>query len=87
MIKTEMESMPTELDEISRKIMQLEIEETALSKRNRRNVKTKITRYSKEKAELKTKFDSMKAKWENEKQSIGKVQKLREEIEKSKQPN
>lgn len=81
MIKTEMESMPTELDEISRKIMQLEIEETALSKETDEMSKQRLQDIQKEKAELKTKFDSMKAKWENEKQSIGKVQKLREEIE------
>ena len=81
MIKTEMESMPTELDEISRKIMQLEIEETALSKETDEMSKQRLQDIQKEKAELKTKFDSMKAKWENEKQSIGKVQKLREEKE------
>ena len=81
MIKTEMESMPTELDEISRKIMQLEIEETALSKETDEMSKQRLQDIQKEKAELKTKFDSMKVKWENEKQSIGKVQKLREEIE------
>ncbi len=82
MIKTEMESMPTEIDEISRKIMQLEIEETALSKETDEISKQRLQDIQKEKAELKTKFDSMKAKWENEKLSIGKVQKLREEIEK-----
>ena len=82
MIKTEMESMPTELDEISRKIMQLEIEETALSKETDEISKQRLQDIQKEKAELKTKFDSMKAKWENEKQDIMKVQKLREEIEK-----
>ena len=81
MIKTEMESMPTELDEISRKIMQLEIEETALSKETDEISKQRLSDIQKEKAELKTKFDAMKAKWENEKQSIGKVQKLREELE------
>ena len=81
MIKTEMESMPTELDEISRKIMQLEIEETALGKEKDEISKKRLLDIQKEKAELKTKFDSMKAKWENEKQAIGKVQKLREDIE------
>ena len=81
MIKTEMESMPTELDEISRKIMQLEIEETALSKETDEISKQRLSDIQKEKAELKTKFDAMKAKWENEKQSIGKVQKLCEELE------
>ena len=82
MIKTEMQSMPTELDEISRKIMQLEIEETALGKEKDEISKKRLLDIQKEKAELKTKFDSMKAKWENEKEAIGKVQKLREEIEK-----
>lgn len=81
MIKTEMESMPTELDEVSRKIMQLEIEETALSKEKDEVSKKRLADIQKEKAELKEKFDTMKAKWENEKQAIGKVQKLREEIE------
>ena len=81
MIKTEMESMPTELDEIARKIMQLEIEETALSKENDEISKNRLADIQKEKSELKTKFDAMKAKWENEKTAISKVQKLREEIE------
>ena len=81
MIKTEMESMPTELDEVSRKIMQLEIEETALSKEKDEISKQRLANITKEKAELKAKFDGMKAKWENEKEAIGKVQKLREEIE------
>ena len=81
MIKTEMESMPTELDEVSRKIMQLEIEETALSKEKDEISKQRLVDIQKEKSELKTKFDGMKAKWENEKAAIGKVQKLREEIE------
>jgi ATP-dependent Clp protease ATP-binding subunit ClpB len=81
MIKTEMQSMPTELDEVSRKIMQLEIEETALSKETDEISKKRLEDIKKEKAELKTKFDGMKAKWENEKQAISKVQKLREEIE------
>ena len=81
MIKTEMESMPTELDEISRKIMQFEIEETALSKEKDEFSIERLKNIQKEKSELKTKFDSMKAKWENEKQAISKVQKLREKIE------
>ena len=81
LIKTEMESMPTELDDVSRKIMQLEIEETALIKEKDEISKQRLVDIQKEKAELKSKFDAMKAKWENEKQAIGKVQKLREEIE------
>ena len=82
MIKTEMQSMPQELDEVSRKMIQLEIEETALSKETDEISKSRLADIQKEKAELKTKFDAMKAKWENEKASIGVVQKLREEIEK-----
>ena len=83
LIKTEMKSMPVELDEVSRKIMQLEIEETVLSKEKDEFSKQRLEDIKKEKSELKTKFDSMKAKWDNEKQSIEKVQKLREEIEKT----
>ena len=81
LIKTEMESMPTELDDVSRKIMQLEIEETALSKEKDEISKQRLNDLQKEKAEIKAKFEVMKARWENEKQAIGKVQKLREEIE------
>ncbi len=83
MIKTEMNSMPQELDEVSRKIMQLEIEETALSKETDDISKTRLEDIQKEKSELKTKFDSMKAKWENEKKEIADVQRLSEEIEKT----
>ena len=82
LIKTEMKSMPTELDEVSRKIIQLEIEETALSKETDDISKTRLADIVKEKTALKEKFESMKAKWENEKAEIGKVQKLREDIEK-----
>ena len=96
MIKTEMESMPTELDEVSRKIMQLEIEETALAKEKDEISKQRLADIQKEKdeqsqkrlteiqkeiAEMQSQFNEMKAKWENEKTAIGKVQKLREEIE------
>ena len=73
--------MPTELDEISRKIMQCEIEETALKKEKDEFSKKRLEDIQKEKAELKEKFNQMKAKWENEKEAISKVQKLREEIE------
>ncbi len=82
LIKTEMESMPSELDEVSRKIMQLEIEETALKKEKDDISKQRLENIQKEMAELRTKFNEMKAKWENEKEAIVKVQKLREEIEK-----
>ena len=81
MIRTEIDSMPTELDEISRKIIQLEIEEEALKKESDALSKEHLEEIQKELAELRDKFKSMKAKWESEKDAIGKVQKLREEIE------
>ena len=80
-IKTEMESMPTELDDISHKIMQHEIEETALNKENDEFSKKRLEDIQKEKANLKEEFKHLKAKWDNEKEAISKVQKLREEIE------
>ena len=82
MIKTEMESMPTELDEISHKIMQHQIEETALKKEKDEQSQKRLAIIQKEIAEIQTKFNEMKAKWENEKNAISKVQKIREEIEK-----
>jgi len=83
MIRTEMDSMPTELDEVSRKIMQHEIEEAALKKENDRLSQEHLIEVQKELANYRAQFDEMKAKWENEKQSIGKVQSLREEIERT----
>ena len=82
LIKTEMESMPTELDEISRKIMQLQIEEVSLKKETDEFSKKRLEEIQQEIAEFKEEFNQMKAKWENEKSKIGKVQKLREDIEK-----
>ena len=81
LIKTEMNSMPTELDEVSRKIMQLEIEEAALKKETDKLSVARLEALRAELAEEREKFHAMKAKWENERQAIGKVQKLREEIE------
>ena len=81
LIKTEMNSMPTEMDEISHKIMQLEIEEAALKKETDKLSIEHLDEIRKELADLRTKFGEMKAKWDNEKNSIGKVQKIREEIE------
>lgn len=80
-IRTEMDSMPTELDEISRKIMQHEIEEAALKKENSRLSAEHLEEIQRELTEMREKFQKMKARWENEKDSIGRVQKLREEIE------
>ncbi|WP_434311594.1 ATP-dependent chaperone ClpB [Hominifimenecus sp. rT4P-3] len=81
LIRTEMDSMPTELDEISRKIMQHEIEEAALKKETDKISQEHLQEVQKELAEMRETFHEMKAKWENEKQAISKVQKLREEID------
>ena len=81
MIRTEMDSMPTELDEISRKIMQHEIEEAALKKEKDTLSKEHLKEIQKELGDLREAFKEMKAQWDNEKESISKVQKIREEIE------
>ena len=81
MIRTEMDSMPAELDEISRQIMQHEIEEAALKKETDELSKTRLAALQQELAGMRERFNEMKAKWDNEKNAIGKVQKLREEIE------
>ncbi len=81
MIRTEMDSMPQELDEISRQIMQHEIEEAALKKETDELSKTRLSTLQQELAGMRERFSEMKAKWDNEKNAIGKVQKLREEIE------
>ena len=81
MIKTEMNSLPAELDEIQRKIMQMEIEEAALKKEDDRLSKERLEELQKELAEMREDFKARKARWENEKASVEKVSKLREEIE------
>ena len=81
LIKTEMESMPTELDELSRKIMQHEIEEAALKKENDALSLEHLAEIQQELAQMREQFAAMKAKWENEKSGINKVQQLRKEIE------
>ncbi|MGN1207107.1 MAG: ATP-dependent chaperone ClpB, partial [Eubacteriales bacterium] len=81
LIKTEMNSMPTEMDEISRRIMQLEIEEAALSKETDKLSAEHLDEIRRELAESRETFAGMKAKWESEKESIGRAQKIREEIE------
>lgn len=83
LIKTELNSQPTEMDEISRKMMQLGIEEAALKKEKDKISQKRLSEVKGELAELKEKFTEMKARWENEKESIGKAQKIREEIEKT----
>ncbi len=82
LIKTEMNSMPTEMDELRHRIMQLEIEEAAMKKETDKLTLSHLAEVQKELAELREQFNGMKARWENEKQSIGKVQNLRQEIEK-----
>ena len=81
MIKTEMNSLPAELDEVQRKIMQMEIEEAALKKEDDRLSKERLEELQKELAERREDFKARKARWENEKASVEKVSKLREEIE------
>ncbi|MGN0968911.1 MAG: ATP-dependent chaperone ClpB, partial [Oscillospiraceae bacterium] len=81
MIRTEMDSMPTELDVISRKIIQHEIEEAALKKETDSVSQEHLAEIQKELAEMREEFNAKKAQWENEKNAIGKVQKLREDLE------
>lgn len=81
MIRTEIDSMPTELDVIQRKIIQHEIEEAALKKESDKLSQEHLKDIQKELAEMREQFNAMKAQWQNEKDAIGKVQKLREELE------
>ena len=81
LIKTELDSMPSELDEQRRKIMQLEIEESALKKETDNLSKERLETLQKELAELRDIFNTQKAQWDNEKHSVEKLQKLREQIE------
>ena len=81
MIRTEMDSMPTELDVINRKIIQMQIEEAALKNEDDELSKARLAELQKELAEQRETFNAMKAKWENEKNAIGRVQQLREKIE------
>ena len=81
MIRTEMDSMPTELDDIRRRIMQHEIEEAALKKETDPLSQERLNVIHKELSDMREQFNEMKTRWENEKNEIGKVQKLREEIE------
>lgn len=81
MIKTEMDSMPSEMDDLSHRITQLQIEQVSLKKETDALSQSRLRELEKELAELQDNFRSMKARWENEKNSIGKVQTLREQIE------
>ena len=80
-VRTEIDSMPSELDDVSRKIMQLEIEEAALKKEDDRLSQQHLVDLQKELADLRAHFDEMKAQWQNEKKAIEAVQKLRSDIE------
>ena len=82
MIRTEIDSMPTELDEVTRRVMQLEIEEAALKKEQDEVSKQRLVSLQKELADLKEQANTMKAKWLEEKQNITKLQEKREQIEK-----
>ena len=84
MIKTEMESMPSELDDLQHKIMQHEIEEISLKKETDALSQERLHTLQKELAEMRDQFNSKKAQWENEKNAIGKVQSLRSQIESAK---
>ncbi len=81
LIKTELDSMPTELDELRRRIMQLEIEEAALKKETDRLSQERLDHLQKDLAELRDEFNTRKAQWDNEKTSVERLSKLREEIE------
>ena len=80
-IRTEMDSSPAELDTVSRKIIQLEIEEAALKKEEDSQSKARLAGLQKELAELRERFNAKKAQWENEKEAIGSIQQLREQLE------
>ena len=84
LIRTEMDSMPTELDVISRKIIQLEIEESALKKEEDERAKARLAELQKELADMREDFNARKSQWENEKNAIGKVQELRKQIDQAK---
>ena len=81
LIKTELDSMPTELDDLRRRIMQMEIEEAALKKENDRLSQDRLVELQKDMAELRDEFNGRKAQWDNEKASVEKLSKLREQIE------
>src|SRR5947208_14212174 len=81
MIRTEIDSMPAELDEVTRRMMQLEIEEQALKKEKDKSSKERLEHLRQELADLQEQSSAMRAQWEAEKQAIGKIRELREEIE------
>ena len=84
MVKTELDSMPAELDEMNHRITQLQIEEASLKKETDELSKQRLATLEKEMAELRDSFNSKKAQWENEKNAVNKVQSLRAEVESTK---
>jgi len=85
MVRTEIDSMPAELDEVTRRVMQLEIEEAALKKEKDKASKERLSALRKELADLREKSSAMRAQWETEKEAISEVRRLREEIERKRQ--
>jgi len=83
-LRTEIESMPTELDEVSRRVMQLEIEREALRKESDAASKDRLSKLEKELADLKAQQQQLRARWEMEKQAVARLRSLKEEIEKTK---
>ena len=83
-LRTEIDSMPTDLDEVSRRVMQLEIEREALRKETDQASRDRLSKLEKELADLKEEADQLKARWEVEKQAIGRLRQFKEEIEKTK---
>ena len=81
MIRTEIDSMPAELDAVTRRVMQLEIEEAALKKEKDSHSKSRLESLRKELADLKVQADGMQAQWQDEKEAISQVRQIREEIE------
>ena len=81
LIRTEMDSMPAEMDDLARKIMQQEIAETALKKEDSKLAAEELSEVQRELSEMRSEFNEMKARWENEKVTIARLQKLREDIE------
>ncbi len=83
-IRTEIDSMPAELDEITRKVMRMQIEETSLKKEKDKASKERLEALRKELADLKAEADAMKARWENEKKAINEIREIREKLEQAK---
>src|SRR5262249_33277053 len=83
-LRTEIDSMPSELDEVSRRVMQLEIEREALKKESDKASRSRLEKLEKELADLRADADAMRARWETEKQAMGRLRELRRRIEETK---